>query len=280
MLKKIRMNKDMAWLARPISLVMAISLAGITLMSCASVQYTVQEPYYETENITGHISELHSQTVPHSTTIFHEEQLQPYIVWSNPQLRFNGHDYIRYYGYDLFPFSHLAQKSIKIDFFKQRYYEDVSVSLMDMRYRGQLTTPPIVSASDNLSHIASEKHLITVRGDMETYEKWLSVANAKLDFARFLGGTEDLFLNIGQPAPIEINLRDARDIALIISGPTDPQNCRFNVSLKWEEVTTENVTIESTKAVITQSEQRVIKLKPVIKTRQVPFWETWFSQPR
>lgn len=257
-----------------------ILLLGAMTVSCVTVQYAEQESYYTTENITENIAEPYSYTTRITKGIPHEEALQPYILWSNPQLKFKGRPYIWYYGYDLSGFPVHAISNIKITFYKQRFYEYVSVSVFDMRRRGQLLAPPLISPSDNLSALIAEGSWITTQGSISTFNQWLGAANAKLDFARFLGGMTDLYLNVANPAPIEINTRGATDIALLIYGPGDPQNCRFNATMEWADTIAENVTAELHGAAVRQLEVPVMKQRPAVKTKQVPFWETLFNQPR
>jgi hypothetical protein len=272
-----RQPSDHALRMLPFSIVLLLCLV---LVSCVTVQYTVQEPYYEIEYVTENVTQAYSRTEPAATGSLHEEMIRPYILWSNPQLKFAGRSYIWYYGYNLSDLPAHENRNIKIIFYNQRYYENVSVSVFDMARRGQLLAPPLISPSDNISAAVTERNWITTEGSIGTFNKWINLANYKLDFARFLGGTTDLFLNIENPSPLVINCRGAKDVAVLIYGPTDPQNCRFNVTFQWSETVTENVTTVSQITVPIQVEHQVMKLKPVVKTKQVPFWEGLLNQTR
>jgi hypothetical protein len=243
------------------------------LIACTSVQYAVQEPYYVTENVTENVTGPYSEKVPSTTTVSHEQVITPYIIWSNPEIKFMGNAHVWYYGYNLSDMPVSEKKYVKITFFKQEYYENLSFSIFDITPRGQLLAPPQVSTSDAPAPAAAG-HWITAPGDISTYQIWLNAANHKLDFAHFLGGASNIFLNLETPAPITVNTRGSKDIALIIYGPAIPRNCRFITSLQWEETVTENITVSGQRSVPVQAEQRTLKQRTVMKTRQIPFWES------
>lgn len=249
-------------------------------ISCITVQSHLQEPYYVTEYTTENRTEIYTETVQVINTIRQEENLQPYIIWSSPQLVFNDHESLWYYGYDLSSFKDHKKQKIKILFFRQQFYEYLAVSIFDMHRRGQLLSPPLISASDNLSEIAVRREWITSKKEISTFSKWFNVANMKLDFARLLGGKSDVFLNSATTDPIELDTRNCTEVAILISGPTDPQNCRFSTLLIWEEYITEDVTRSAERSVPVQVERSVLKQKTVIESRQVPFWEAFLNTNR
>ncbi|MBN1376341.1 MAG: hypothetical protein JXA01_09310 [Dehalococcoidia bacterium] len=262
--------------AKPASAAIACTAALLLalLVSCVTVESQSQEPYYLTEYTTENRTELYTETVPVIKTITHEENLQPYIIWSNPQLVFNNHKSLWYYGYDLSGFKNAAEQKIKILFFKQQFYEYLAVSVFDMHRRGQILAPPLISASDNISAIAVSQNWITSKKEIGTYNTWFGMANMKLDFARFLGGKPNIFLNSATTYPIELDTRNCTEVAILISGPTDPQNCRFSALLVWEESVIEEVTRTAERSIPVQVERSVLKQNTVIQSRQVPFWES------
>ncbi len=249
-------------------------LSSALFSSCVTVQSSLKEPYYVTEYTTENRSEIYTETVPIVKSVPYEKVLQPHIMWSNPQLMFNGCKSIWYYGYDLSGFPAGEKQQIKLAFFKQQFYEYLAVSVFDMDPRGQILSPPLISASDNISAINVEHDWITSKEGISTFSTWFKLSNMKLDFAHFLGGRADLFLNRATTYPIELDTRGTREIAVIICGPTDPQNCRFNTTLTWSEKATEYVTRTVERSVPVQVEHRIIKQKSVIQSRQVPFWES------
>jgi hypothetical protein len=87
----------------------------------------------------------------------------------------------------------------------------------------------------------------------------------------------DLFLNRVNTYPVELDTRGSKEIAVIINGPTDPQNCRFNATLMWTENATEIVTRTAERSVPVQVERRVMKQKSVLQSRQAPFWESFIT---
>jgi hypothetical protein len=244
------------------------------LSSCATVKTSSNEPYYVTETVTENRTETYTETVPVERMVPHEQALQPYILWSSPDLSFNKHKSLWYYGYDLSSFTTHGKEKIKIMFFKQQFYEYTAVSVFDMHPRGQILAPPLIAASDNVSAIAVLNNWISSKQTSSTFGTWIGMANMKLDFAHFLGGSTDLFMNRATAYPVELDTHGSREIAILINGPTDPQNCRFSVSLTWEEPVTENVTRTYERTVPVQVEHKILKQKSVPQNRQVPFWET------
>ncbi|RPJ63754.1 MAG: hypothetical protein EHM12_01480 [Dehalococcoidia bacterium] len=243
------------------------------LSSCVTVKSSSEEPYYVTELATENRTETYTETVPVERLIRHEQPLQPYILWSNPELTFNKHKSLWYYGYDLSGFTAHNKQKIRIMFFKQQFYEYTAVSVFDMHPRGQILAPPLIATSDNISAIVVLNSWISSKQTSSTFNTWIGMANMKLDFAHFLGGSTDLFMNRATASPVELDTRGSQEIAILINGPTDPQNCRFSVSLTWEEPVTENVTRTFERTIPVQVEHKILKQKSVPQYRQVPFWE-------
>jgi len=263
--------------SRTIVLILVFSaqiLSSALFSACVTVQSSLEEPYYVTEYTTENRTELYTETIPIVKSVPYEKVLQPHILWSNPQLLFNGHNSIWYYGYDLSGFPARETQQIKIACFKQQFYEYLAVSVFDMDPSGQILAPPLISASDNISPVEAEHYWITSKEDISTFNTWSELANMKLDFAHFLGGRTDLFLNSATTYPVELDTRGSREIAVILSGPTDPLNCRFNTTLAWSENVTDYVTRTAERSVPVQVEHRVLKQRSVLQSRQVPFWES------
>jgi hypothetical protein len=244
------------------------------LSSCVTVKSSSEEPYYVTEYTTENRTETYTEIVPVERIIRHEQPLQPYILWSSPQLTFNKHQSLWYYGYDLSGFTAHDKQKIKIVFFKQQFYEYTAISVFDMHPRGQILAPPLIAVSDNISAIVVLNNWISSIQTSSTFNTWINLANMKLDFAHFLGGSTDLFMNSATASPVELDTRRSREVAMLINGPTDPQNCRFSASLIWEEPITENVTRTSERTIPVQVEHKILKQQSVPQYRQVPFWET------
>jgi hypothetical protein len=252
-----------------------ILLSTSLLASCVTVQSTSQEPYYETEYATENNTEPHSETVAVTREVTHEETIQPYMLWSNPQLLFNERRSIWYYGYNLPPDPPGKKQILRITFFRQQFYEYVAISVFDMDPRGQILAPPLISPSENVTTAVAQRKWISSKLDIATYKTWFNVTNLKLDWAHFLGGKNDMFLNSATAAPLEIEPRDSRQVAMIISGPTDPQNCRFAATRVWAETVTENITRTVERPVPVQTGHQVLKYRTSVQTRQVPFWESY-----
>lgn len=247
--------------------------AALPALSCVAVQYPQKETYYETVYVTENRSEVFTQTYPVTRIVSNQEQLTPYVLWSSPSLMFKGTPFVWYYGYRLPGRQVPGEEKIRISIYKQEYYENVAVSLFDMGPRGQVLQPPSISPLDPVYTDTVQWNWITSSGNASTIGKWLNSANIKFNFARFVGGQADLWMNRGRPYDIDFDTRGARDIAVLFIGPTIPQNTRFSASLLWYGQVTENVTQTVERQVPYQIEQRVQKERTVNKTVQVPFWQ-------
>ena len=267
-------------LTATLCLILTAGILGslLTAASCVPVEYPVKETYYETTLVTENRTETYDETVPVIKTASGEESLIPYVVWSNPSLKFKGNRFIWYYGYKLPDTGAHAGQKIRIDLYKQDYYEYAVISLFDMAPRGQVLQPPIIATSDPLQPPNVDWTWITKEGDTTTISNWLNTANIKFNFARFLGGQSDLWLNRGSPYSIEFDTRGAHDIAVVIAAPTTPQNARYSASFVWTDNVTENVTRTVEHQVPYLVERKVEKQRTVYETRQVPFWETLFNK--
>jgi hypothetical protein len=247
-------------------------------VSCVPMQYPVKETYYDTGFVTENRTETYEETVAVVKTVSGEEQLVPYVVWSNPSLSFKGNKFIWYYGYLLpGPASH-AEEKIRISLYKQDYYEYSIISLFDMSTRGQVLQPPSIAPSDPLQPPTVEWKWISTEGDSSSLSNWLNTANIKFNFARFLGAQSDLWMNRAKAYSIDFDTRGARDIAVVIAAPTIAQNARYSASLIWKKNVSENVTRTVERQVPYQVERSIEKLRTVYKVRQVPFWETLFNK--
>lgn len=259
---------------------LAVGILALILpvVSCVPVQYPVRETYYEIGFVTENRTETYEETIPVVKTVSGEEALIPYVVWSNPSLKFKGNRFIWYYGYRLPDTDAHAAEKIRISLYKQDYYEYSVISLFDMAPRGQVLQPPFISASDPLQPPTVGWTWISAEGDTTTISNWLNLANIKFNFARFLGAQSDLWLNRGSAYSIEFDTRGARDIAVVITAPTIAQNARYSASWIWTDNITENVTMTMERQAPYQVQRRIEKQRTVYKTRQVPFWETLFNK--
>ena len=250
----------------------------LTSASCVPVQYPVKETYYESVLVTENRTETYEGTAAVVKTVYGEEPLTPYMMWSNPSLKFKDNRFIWYYGYRLPAARAHAGEKIRIKLFKQEYYEYSVISLFDMAPRGQVLQPPAISPSDPPDPPAVEWRWITSEGDTSELGNWLNTANIKFNYARFLGAQSDLWMNRGSAYAIDFDTRGASEIAVVISAPTIPQNARFAASLAWTDNVTEYVTRTMERQVPYQVEQRVEKQRTAYKTRQAPLWEAIFNK--
>jgi len=258
--------------------VRALSLLILTVLlipslSCVPVQYPQKETYNETVTVTENRTELVSETYPVTRIVSGREQLTPYILWSSPTVKFRGTPFVWYYGYRL-PGTQVHDiERISISLYKQYYYENVAISVFDMGPRGQVLQPPLISSPDPVYTSMVQWDWFTYDTETEVINKWLNSANIKFNFARYLGGQADLWMNRWQPYDIEFDTRGARDIAVLFSGPTTSQNVRFSAFLLWYDQVTENVTSVVEKSVPCQVEHLVQRERSVNKTVLVPFWQ-------
>jgi len=250
--------------------------ATLPTLACVAVQYPQTESYYDTVYTTENRTEVFTGTYPVTRTESGGEQLTPYVVWSNPTIYFKGTRFVWYYGYRLPDTRTHDLETIRISLYKQEYYEDVAVSVFDMGPRGQVLQPPIISPLDPVYTTRVEWTWLTYPIDLDdssAISRWLNSANIKFNFARFLGGQANLWLNRERSYDIDFNTRGARDIAVLFTGSSIPQNTRFSVSLLWSDQITDNVTGTVERQVPYQVEQRIQKEKTVNKTALVPFWQ-------
>ena len=256
----------------------AIVASLLLSVSCVPVQYPVKETYYETVFVTENRTETYDETVAVVKTISGEAQLIPYVVWSNPDLVFKGNKFIWYYGYLLPETGAHAEEKIRIYLIKQEYYEYTAISVFDMSPRGQVLQPPIIAPSDPPKPPTVGWSWIVTEGDSSNISNWLNTANIKFNFARLLGAQSDLWMNRANAYFIDFDTRGARDIAVIISAPTVAQNARYSASLVWVDSLTENVTRTLERQVPYRVEHKVEKQRTVLKTRQVPIWDTFLNR--
>ena len=280
LLRKFKGQPQLA-AGKVLSLIILMATA-LPVLSCVAVQYPQKEAYYDTIFVTENRSEVFDETYAVTRIESGREQLTPYIVWSNPTLMFKGTPFVWYYGYRLPGMPHDVEK-IRISLYKQEYYENVAVSLFDMGPRGQVLQPPAISPQDPVytttvvwnwfTYSISTSSSDTSSSGTSTISTWLNSANIKFNFARFLGGQADLWMNRERPYDIDFDLRGARDIAVLFTGPTTSQNTRFSASLVWSDRITDNVTRTVERQVPYQVEQRIQKERTINKTVLVPFWQ-------
>lgn len=259
-----------------ISLILAAGILSsfVQAVSCVPVKYPLKETYTETVLVTENRTESYEETVPVVTTVSGEEVIAPYIIWSNPSLTFKGNESVWYYGYRLPGIGAHVTEKIRISLLKQDYYEYAVISVFDMSPGGQVLRPPSISPSDPLQPPSVEWQWLNKVDDTTGLSDWLNLANIKFNFARFLGGQSDLWLNRAVAYSIEFDMRGAREIAVVIAAPTTSQNARFTASLLWTDNTTENVTRTVLRQVPYRVERKAEKQRTVYETRQAPFWET------
>ncbi len=255
------------------SVLLILMALVLPVLSCVPVQYPHKEIYYETVTVTENRTEMFNETYTITRTESGREQLTPYVAWSNPTVKFKGTPFVWYYGYRLPGAQTHDVERIRISLYKQYYYENIAVSLFDMGARGQVLQPPQVSYQDSIYNQSVRWDWFTYGTEAETMEKWLDSANIKLNFARYLGGQADLWLNRWQPYDIEFDTRGAREIAVLFTGPTTSENVRFSASLSWYDYITENATRMVERTVPYQLEQQVQKERTVTRTSLAPFWQ-------
>jgi len=259
-------------------LIFTAVLLAVASASCVTIVTPGQETYYVTEYITENRSEPFSEVVPVNVAIAGEDILTPYISWSGAAFAFRGTRHVWYYGYDLSGLPLHDSEKFRVAFSKQQFYEYTAVSLFDMSARGQILEPPLISASDPTLPYGIRREMLTMQGDSSTFDKWLNLANLKLNFALFLGGRSDLWLNYEGPYSAEFSLKGGRDLAVIISGPTVPQNMRLNAFRTWTDNNQQYTTRTGERMVPYQIEKKVPKQRAVLQSRQAPFWEPYLPK--
>jgi hypothetical protein len=262
----------------PRLLIPAAALVMAASASCVTIVTPAEETYYVSEYVTENRSEPFTETVPVTTTVSGEDILTPYITWSGTAFMFKGTRNVWYYGYDLKGLPTHDSEKLKIAFSKQEFYEYAAVSLFDMTPRGQILAPPQVLPTDTPAPPNLIREMLTMKGETTTFDNWLNLANLKLNFALFLGGRSDLWLNYEGPYTAEFSLKNGRDLAVIVSGPSEPQNMRFNVMRTWSDNTQQYITRSGERMAPYQLEKKVPKQRAVMHSRQAPFWELYLPR--
>ena len=247
-------------------------------ISCVTIQEPVIQKYIETTYVSENRSETCNEIIPVTRTVMVEEPLIPYVSWSNPRLKFGDHRYLWYYGYDLSKLPVNSPGKLKILLHEQKYYESNVVRAFDMTPRGQILRPPQISAADMANPPQVSWTWITMEGDTSSMDNWINLANIKLNYAHFLGGQANLWSRDSIGQVLELNTRGAEEIAIVISGPTIPQNARFTASLEWEQTTSESQASTGERQFPYQREIKTEKERTIFKARQVPFWELLFNR--
>ena len=239
-------------------------MAFFSGISCVNVSYPVIETYWENTTVSENHTVTYTRDIPVTQTRSGEQALTPYIVWSSPELEFNGLKHFWYYGYSL---PKHDESTVRILFLKQHFYEFVRVYVYDFNERGQILAPPLIAASENVS--ASNAQLQGV----STWNNWINSADTKLTFGRHLAALSDLWLNYESDRTLEFDTHGSTEIALIITGPSLAQNTYFTARLLWSDYSTENVSKSSEQVVATTVQQPVQKTRSSMQIKQVPFWE-------
>ncbi len=265
------------------------SLAGIPLAlsalliilwqaACIPVQYPVKETYYENEQFTENRTESFTESVPVSRSVTGEQALRPDVIWNNTVVLFRGNENVWYYGYNLDGLPDHDSEKIRILFLSQLYYERAVISVFDMRSQGQILAHPQISPADKAPTGDVGQFWISVKTGNYVSSQWLNLANIKLNLAGILAGYSELGLNTTANQLLEFDSRQSRHIAIIISGPRNPQNVMFNTSLAWSDNQTEYANVTSQRTVPVQVEKPVAKERTVLQTRSVPLWTVLFGR--
>jgi hypothetical protein len=259
--------------------IIAAALFFLCLAGCMTITEPVTQKYMETVYVSENRSEPYTEVVPRAREFYSEQQVIPYRLWSNPELKFHGHQSLWYQGYDLSPAPAGATARLKILLHEQKYYEQIKIRAFDMTPRGQILAPPLIAAADPSDPPRVKWTWITMTGENPLWNDWLSLANIKLNFARFLWGMENLWPSAeGQGRVIEFDTRGAREVGIIISGTDQPQNARITVSLLISQPAYDNITVSGERQVPYQRETAVEKQRTIYRERSVPFWEAFLPR--
>lgn len=243
--------------------------------SCVTVPSAHEETYYATEYVMENRTEPFTEMVDMASTITGEDVISPCISWGADVFTFKAINHVWYHGYDLSGLPSHENETIRVIFSRQQFYEYTTVSIFNMAPRGQILAPPAILASDERPPAGFKREFLYMKGDSSTFQEWLDMANFKLNYALFLGGKADLWLNYEGPCTIECNTRGAKDIAVIISGPTLPQNMRFSVIRAWSDTCHRQIMRTGERTVSYPVEKKIPRQRVVSDIRRVPFWEIW-----
>jgi hypothetical protein len=259
-------------------LIVTTLLSVVVVPSCITIDTPGKETYYVTEFVTENRSEPFSETVPVTTFISGEDVLAPDIAWSGEAFVFKGIKHVWYHGYDISGLKAHENEKIKVIFSKQQFFEYASIFIFDMSPRGQILSPPRISAADKAAPPDIMRDFLIMQGNSSTFDKWLNLANFKLNHALLLGSKSDLWLNYQGPYAMELDTKGATSIAIIVGGPSVPQNVRFNAMRTWSDSTVKYVTRSGERSVTYQIEKKVAMQREVTTSRQAPFWEPYLPK--
>lgn len=245
----------------------------MAFQSCLTVVSFSEETYMSTEYYSENLTETYFKKIPQITTISGEDIITTCIAWSNGLFKFKGHQRVWYYGYDLSQLQPHDREGLKIYLSKQQFYEYTILRVFDMSSVGHILPPPQISGSDVIPPPGIKREMLTMSGDTSSLDNWLNLANVKLNQAIFLGGKSDLWMNRETPQTFEVNTHNGKQIAILISGPSVPQNIRFNTARTWADINNGYVEEPATRITTQQLEKPVMKNLSVLQFRQVPFWE-------
>jgi len=263
---------------RNIFLICLVLISSPTFPACLTVVTPTEETCTSTEYYSENRTETYLEKSAQATVMSGEDIITPCVAWSNGALKFKGHQRVWYYGYDLSLLQPHDREGLKIYLSQQQFYEYTILRVFDMTFVGHILPPPQISVTDAIPPSGIKREILTMGGDTSSLDNWLNLANVKLNRALFLGGKSDLWLNRETPQILELNIHDGRQVAIVISGPSVPQNVRFNTVRTWSDIN--NVYMEQTATRVTtyQLEKPVMRHLSVLQFRQVPFWEALLNR--
>jgi len=243
-------------------LLILTTLPGLILLTaCISKEYPVTETYQETGYRTEMTTEPYTENQTSIQTDSGEFALPCYFNWHTITYH--------YYGYEIPNSSSYDNISLRLSIWPQLQYEPVMLRVFDMSKTGQIPSPEPLSSED---HSTAQPSWYFFTGSASA--TWLDTANKMMQQAKFIGATDYLWWRTYDPQIIVLKAGKPSSIAVIITGPQNTWNSRFNLDVIWSRNNTGYSYVTKQRQVSKQVPFQVERQRTVYKVKQVPFWET------
>jgi hypothetical protein len=245
-------------------LLLVIVTFPFVLSACVSREFPVTQNYQETRYRTDTSTETFTENRTTVKSESGEFPIVPYYNWSTSAFY--------YYGYEIPDAQSYDNISLRLSVWQQLQHEPVLLRVFDMTKTGHIPSPEPPPAEE-VSTAPPKWYFITGIAS----PTWLLTANTMIYQSRFLGATNYMFWKREDPQVIQLEAGQAKDIAIIITGPQAKWNCRVTVDVIWTRNTYDSQTVAAQRQVSKQVPYQVESQRTIYETRQVPFWDTFLS---
>jgi hypothetical protein len=245
----------------------------IILVSCINKEFPVKQYYQETQYNTETIIETYTDNI--TSAIIGETgeyELPAYYYWSSSNLSFKEIANLHYWGYEIPQTPYYENIRLRITIWQQLQRETAIMSIFDVTKSGQIPSPD-PSNTETPSQPPTWYAINGISSDV-----WLKSANSAINNARFLGGSNFNWAKPSESREIELEAGKARSIAIIIAGPQNTWNSRFNVHVKWSRNNVSIQPVTKERLITRQIPYQLQKEKTTYEIKSVPFWDFFLSK--